>query len=160
MDHTSCDVQPMTNPNIKSIHDAISEACKPAGFSKKGENWYANRIETILIINPQKSNYGQKYYLNLGAYFKMLGTKQAPKESECHLRARISQFVEEEAVEKIFDFDQPISTLDRHNEIVKLLRDEGLPFLEMCSSLQGVRDAFARNQLDSFSLLRSLKEQL
>lgn len=160
MDNPGSDIRPMTNLNIKLIHDAISEASKSAGFTKKGENWYADRAETVLVINPQKSNYGQKYFLNLGVYFKLLGAKQTPKEFECHVRARVSQLAEEEAVEKTLDFEQPISPLERENQIVTFLRDKGLPFLEMCSSMEGVRAAYAGGQLSAFPLLRTLREKL
>lgn len=153
----------MTSSHIKEIHDAIGEAAKPVGFAKKGASWYADRAESILVINPQKSQYSERYYLNLGIYFKELGTERAPKEVEkFHLQARISDVTaeDEKIIDKIFDFEEPMTSSERTKEIITLLREAGLPFLEACSSMEGARAAYAKDQLSALPLLRELREKL
>ena len=151
----------MTTSAIKLVHEAIGRATKSSSFVKKGGGWYADRNESILVISPQKSQYGQQYYLNLGVYFKELGSILAPKEQECHLRARLSQIVsdgEEKTVEALLDFEQSVP--EREECLANLLRHYALPFLEACSSIDGVRHARNEGRLGALPVMRVLRETL
>jgi hypothetical protein len=46
--------------------------------------------ETTLVINLQKSRWGDTYYLNYGIWLSVLGRAANPKAHECHLTKRLS----------------------------------------------------------------------
>jgi hypothetical protein len=154
----------MKPENIRLIHDAIGAAGKGAGFTKSGSSWYANRTDSMLVISPQKSQYGQKYYLNLGIFFKALGSKDRPKENECHLRARIGNIVGTESqmlAEKLLDFEAgKISTEARREALTTIMLTEVIPFIEQCSSLEGARTALHEGKLDELPINKELRELL
>lgn len=153
----------MTSATIKLIHDSIAQAAEPLGFSKRGENWYADRVESILVINPQKSQYSQQYYLNLGIYFKGLGTNLIPKEQDCHLRARLCALVDAHTakeIEAILNFNHVESFSERQKSLSALIENNGLPFLEAYSSLAGVRVGHSEGRLDALAVSKALREKL
>ena len=44
----------------------LNEIFIPLGFKRKGNNWLRNDIELSKIINLQKSNYSNSFYINYG----------------------------------------------------------------------------------------------
>jgi hypothetical protein len=154
----------MTTANIKILHDAIGDAGKAAGFVKKGSSWYANRAESVLVINPQKSHYGEQYYLNLGVFFRLLGVSEKPKEQECHVRARLTDVVkkdEQTSVQQLLDFDAVLTSgIERKQALADFLLIRGVSFLEQCSSVEGVGTALSQGLLNAMPVSRSLRELL
>lgn len=154
----------MTIDSIKLLHDAIGAAGKVDGFTKKGTSWYANRVDSVLVINPQKSQYGEQYYLNLGVFFHLLGTQSTPKERQCHLRTRLTELVEPEdqmRVKQLLDFEKPQLAEDRRRlELAALLETKGIPFLERCGTLDGARSALSQGMLDSMPISKKLRDLL
>lgn len=75
------------------------------GYKKKGLNFYRTTENLIYMINFQKSSGNTAdtmiFYVNCGIYAAELAQLQsreivtAPKEAECHFRARISSIVED-----------------------------------------------------------------
>jgi hypothetical protein len=154
----------MTTANIKLIHDAIGEAGKVAGFVKKGSAWYADRAESILVVSPQKSQYGEQYYLNVGIFFRVFGSNEKPKEHECHLRTRLTEIVgvvDQERARSLLDFKgMSVAESERQQALVTLLKEKGIPFLEQCSSIEGVRTALHQGVLNAMPISRVLRETL
>lgn len=155
----------MTGSAVKTIHDAIGSAAKAAGFSKKGASWYAERNESLLVIAPQKSQYGQKFFLNLGVFFREFGPNQWPKSHECHLQARLEDVVsvvnDRSIIDVVLDFESAdISDEDRAEKITDFLACYAIPFLENCSTFAGVREAEKNGALKSIPILRRLREHL
>lgn len=155
----------MTGNSVKIIHDAISAAAQVAGFSKKGTYWYAERGESILLITPQKSQYGQHFFLNLGVFFHELGSKQWPKISDCHLQSRLENVVDvvndRLLIDVVLNFEYiEISDEARAEKITDLLVRYAIPFLENCSTFAGVREADKKGVLKTMPILRSLRERL
>ena len=82
----------MSYPNaVQRVFDAYA---RDAGLEKKAGSWYRRGQETITVIDLQKSNYGLRYYVNIGVW--MLGVEPAtfPTENRCHIRTRIDPAVD------------------------------------------------------------------
>jgi hypothetical protein len=76
----------------------IESAMKGLPFRRKSTTWYHESEEAVVVLNVQKSNFGEQYYINLGALVKGLGSTREgipPRENECHLRLRIESLVPE-----------------------------------------------------------------
>lgn len=52
--------------------DLLDEMLKPMGFKKRGNNWSSETDEVIRIVNLQRSQFGNFYYLNYGYIVKSL----------------------------------------------------------------------------------------
>lgn len=70
------------------LSQALSDELLPAGFRRKGSNWTKAGEDVVAVINLQKSNYDESYFLNLGFWLVELGENAEPKEEQCHVRTR------------------------------------------------------------------------
>jgi hypothetical protein len=119
---------------------AFEGTLKGQGFTKKSGSWYLDKSQAILVAQLQKSQYGDKYYINLGIFLKALGDKQFPKEPQCHVRLRLCSVVGE-LLEKALDAEcNSISDLERKTTIETAVRDSAIPLLLTGSSTEGLRE--------------------
>ena len=134
----------------KLILDALGPSLKEAGFKKQAGNWYRSNDEIILMVNIQKSQYGDQYYINIGIALKSLGVVQYPKEHNCHIRFRLTALVKEDEkkhIDSIFDLEnKSFSETQRTEEICMLVQNILLPTLKECSSEQEVLELVKRNK--------------
>jgi hypothetical protein len=49
----------------KKLKTLFSQELRAAGFAAKSGSWYRDTEETVQVINLQKSNYDDSYFLNL-----------------------------------------------------------------------------------------------
>lgn len=56
----------------KDLVKFLDEIFAPLGFKRKGNNWVINSEELCKLINLQKSNYGNAFYVNYGYIIKGL----------------------------------------------------------------------------------------
>ena len=59
-----------TNMQKKELVKYLNDIFKCYGFNKSGNKWTAETNELIKVINLQKSNFGNIYYLNYGFVLK------------------------------------------------------------------------------------------
>ena len=104
-----------------SIEQAIAERLKALGYSKRAATWHRERDQLISVVNLQKSQWGEGWYLNLGVYLRALGEEVRPAEARCHVRCRAT-------LEAILTGEQASAAIDT----------VGLPWLEALSTLGGV----------------------
>jgi hypothetical protein len=72
----------------KVLEGRISSVLKPLGYAKRAGTWHRDHGKVISVVNLQKSQWGDDFYLNLGVYLKQLGNEDRPAESHCHVRCR------------------------------------------------------------------------
>jgi len=132
--------------------DIMVEALKPLlkknNFKKTRTTWHKVIEDFILVINVQGSQWGEDYYINLGVYFKALGTELNPPENLCHIQARLAH--EDKSVEAIVE--EAINWLNTYGNISvleSLHRENKLPPMTFVK---------AKEYLDSRLHLRENKE--
>jgi len=54
----------------KDLVNILSEMLFPMGFKRKGNNWVINGDVMTKIVNLQKSQFGNLYYVNYGYILK------------------------------------------------------------------------------------------
>lgn len=70
----------------KSVHPLL----KARDFKKSNATWRKGQGESVAVFNVQKSPWGDgTYYLNMGVYFRALGSEVLPTENKCHVRRRL-----------------------------------------------------------------------
>lgn len=103
----------MEKKDLVNIFDSI---LKPYGFIRKGNYWKQSGDELIKIINLQKSQWGNQYYINYGFNFKDLQYD----EKAMHIYRRIGS--KDASGNNILDFEENLPG-DRTKMVKNLLMD-------------------------------------
>lgn len=85
----------------KTFLQQLTESLEKKGFFNKKHSWYKDSKDLIQVIDLQKSEYSNLYYVNFGIYVKALGCAndktetclKTPSEPHCHLRLRAESFL-------------------------------------------------------------------
>ena len=121
------------------LADVIDQVLKPARFKKKKLNWYLDGEDTIGVLNLQKSNYGEKYYINLALWIKQLGDADAPQEHKCHVRCRWEDIVKEDEklLERLLNLE--IDVPARDERLRSALTNFVVPFFMQTRSIEQIK---------------------
>jgi Domain of unknown function (DUF4304) len=133
------------------IQRTFDEFGNAAGATKKSGSWFRRGPETIVVLNLQKSDYGDRYFVNVALWLLPLGPASAPKENVCHIRSRLSQLVPremEEQVNELFDLNIPIDAASRRERLIVVLRENLLPLIDNGSTLEGLRSARCQHLIE------------
>lgn len=147
------DVRPMN----ALVRKAFSGPLESQEFVRKSRTWYAEREETVLVAQIQPSSYGSSYYVNLAVYLKQLGDLRFPREEQCHIRIRLSSLAGG-TVDRVLDFEHgSMDDVKRASVLRAAMLDHGIPFLEECSTLKGIRRAIRAKRLSDAFVHKEVK---
>jgi len=150
-------------PSLSPIRAAMAPVLKQAGFKVQSNTWHKSCQDTILVVNLQKSQWSQRYYINLAVWVRALGEAVAPKEHQCHIRERATSLPggEVQELERALDLDDGVMDPAQRSVCVgEFLRQTALPFLESLSTLGGIRSAFVAERLKGCFVHRQLRPLL
>ena len=145
----------------------INTALQSAGFLRKATTWYRDMEETVLVVNLQKSNYGDHYYVNVAVLVKGLPVTQhkvPPNENNCHIRLRLEHLADasdERRIQLLLDLeDGSLTSFDRQEQIERDTTRMVLPFLTRCTTRDGIRSAHLAGLLDRALVHRAVQDQV
>jgi hypothetical protein len=75
------------------IQTTFDESGRSLGGLKKAGSWHLTGPDAIAVLKPQKSQYGQRYYLNVGLWFLGVGAATNPKPTHCHVQSCLEALV-------------------------------------------------------------------
>src|SRR5215472_12199781 len=126
-----------SNPLVTPMQDCLGQA----NFRCKGKTWSFANEEVVQLVNLQKSQWGNQYYINFAIWLKALG--QPPrdlKEHQCHIRLRDSDLVEDDTLPKqALDLENQLDDRTRSEALKSILRGTLNPFALACRTLEGLR---------------------
>lgn len=154
-----------TNNLVKKrdLESCFDASLKPVGFKKKGGTWYQSNEETIVLIDLQKSNYGDQYYINIAMWIRALGESVFPKEHQCHVRVRFgSAFPQLKLMSEILFNLEEASLTDEQREdgIRNLLGAHILPLARSFESTKSLAEKFRGEGLKGALVLKSAQDLL
>lgn len=106
----------------KQFKKWFGDVAKASGFQKNNSNWLQNVGELTKLVNLQKSNFANKYYVNFGFIINALPCGQLLT----HIGYRLSSPDPEERrkVEELLDLDSPIDDSARKSALaIRLSHD-------------------------------------
>lgn len=105
----------------KDLIKLLDEIFVPLGFKRKGNNWVLNSDELSKLINLQKSNYSNAFYINYGYIIKGLELT-----TTTHVENRLASTNKEEQkrITDLLDLETEIPTDQRLAELKKLITDK------------------------------------
>lgn len=139
----------------------IDEALTPLGYTKRKNTWFLTQDETIRLVDLQKSQYGEKYYINLAIYLKNLGNLEYPPENLCHIRTRLEAIVSnKEDYESLLDGEKNENIDERMGKLSKLFHSSALPWLSIGNSEASLREAIRNDKLKNSLITIAAKNRL
>ena len=105
----------------KDLIKLLDEIFVPLGFKRKGNNWVLNGDELSKLINLQKSNYSNAFYINYGYIIKGLELT-----TTTHVENRLTSTNKEEQkrITDLLDLETEIPTDQRLAELKKFITDK------------------------------------
>jgi len=145
----------------RELKAALGEVVESAGFRSRSGAWYRAVPVGLHVLDLQKSEWGNQYYVNLGIYASALGRSRSPKIHQCHFYTRAESLDPENAARwgAVMDLESPMDPNARVHELRSLLTGV-LRFLESLETKEGVRSAAIDGHLRDGLLLLSLKKHL
>lgn len=149
--------------NTKELEVVIDAVLVPAGFQKRRDTWYKLNDDTVCVVNLQKSQWGGRYYVNLGVYLRSLGKATFPCEFECHLRTRLSGLSgnERSKIDAALDLERVEMPGGERERILRhAVADIAVPFLAERSLLPMLRILNSENRLGSGFIDKAARDLL
>lgn len=150
----------MTQSN--PINEALSELLKARGFKRKSKTWYAANDECISVVNLQKSQYGDQYYINFGVALRALSPPDFPKEYQCHIRFRLEATLpesERHMCKTLMDLENiSVTPGDRKAAVRQHMETYGVTLLRACSSVEGIAQAYGDGRLNGAMVHKEARE--
>lgn len=106
----------------KDLIKLLDEIFVPHGFKRKGNNWVLNGDELSKLINLQKSNYSNAFYINYGYILRSV-----PLINErTHVENRLASTNKEEQkrITDLLDLETQMPTDQRLAELKKFITDK------------------------------------
>jgi hypothetical protein len=94
--------------------------------------------------------------VNVALWLLPLEEAETPKENKCHVRTRLGSLLgpeREDRVAALFDVESDIDDGTRRIEMTSLVRDELLPVLVACGTIDGLRASDEGKRLQERSLV-------
>jgi uncharacterized protein YjdB len=104
----------------KDLIKLLDEVFVPLAFKRKGNNWVLNDDELSKLINLQKSNYSNAFYINYGYIIKGLELT-----TTTHVENRLTSTNKEEQkkITDLLDLETKIPPDQRLAELKQLIAD-------------------------------------
>lgn len=106
----------------KEIESILSEMLVPIGFKKKGNYWVINGNVITKIVNLQKSNYGNAFYINYGYILNSIPLGNLMM----HVYNRVTSLDVEERnrITFLLDFENDIPDNERTKALKEILQSK------------------------------------
>lgn len=145
----------MESKEFKNIFGLVA---KSKGFESAYGGWFKESEECIIVLNLQKSNFGNYYQLMIKVYVQDLFGNKYSKSKDLVKKDGGDIFRGEPPQYKsLFDLDHPMDDQDRKDKLVKSFYDFIIPFTDKALYRKGLKELADK---DDIFLLPAVKQQL
>ncbi len=138
---------------------AVGAALKSARFAAKGQSWYLDGKDSIVVLNLQKSDFDDKYYVNFGVWLRLLGAVDLPPVNQCHIQTRLTSLfpADAELIDRACRMDAADADL---TQFIELLRGSVVPFCDDCLQISFLRSLYERGEFKKALVMKNAKDVL
>lgn len=132
----------------KALLAILNEELRILGFRKTGSTWRLNQDETVIVVNLQKSQYDNAYFINIGFCLQSLPHNDNPKCEECHVYMRLEDLPAASTIDLsnlLLFGDSPTISDEKGIQIRKAFRDIVIPAILEASTIIGLKALAHRN---------------
>ncbi len=119
----------------KSFKKTFALPLEKAGMVKQGQSWYLDGQDTIAVVNLQKSDWSDLYYINIGICLKELNPAASPLEFRYHLDFRAESLFPEQRELLFTSCSLQQSDQELLTELALFIGNQLIPFLHQCSNI-------------------------
>lgn len=141
----------------------IHQKLKPLWYVKKWSTWNINFDEVIWILNLQKSQWGDQFYINVWLYVKNEAKNEFITYDDCFMRLwyRLEKLIRDKNIPEIIDFEN-LGEAKWISQTEYLIVTYVLPFFQNNNSKQKItefykngyfRDSYGENYLKKNGLI-------
>jgi hypothetical protein len=126
--------------NQKELVGFINGLLSPDGFIKKGNVWYYETAECVVLFGIEKSKWGGQFGTVVTTLVKQLEDTKFPKPHQCHIHGLgLEHLVKNRSeFEKSLDLEFCFSNNEREDVISAAIVDVAIPFLKKVSTISGI----------------------
>jgi hypothetical protein len=137
----------------------IGVLLKARGFVNKGQSWFLSGDDSTVVLNLQKSDFDERFYVNFGVWLKCLGEVAFPPENKCHIQARLTSLFPEygEIVDRACTVG---SSEDEFAAFVDFLQVKVVPFCEDCLRVETLKAKIEAGEFKKALVMKSAKDAL
>ncbi|MCA9316950.1 MAG: DUF4304 domain-containing protein [Planctomycetes bacterium] len=149
-------------PRDQRLDAMLHGLLRVAGFLGRPPTWHRSVPIGLHVVNLQKSQFGNQYYLNFGIYVADLGDLTAPRAHQCHFNARVDvrDRADERLWKHVLDLDRPMEPEARAQSLDALLQRSLIQPLDRLRSLDDMRRAHVEGWLPGGLMAKSLRTSL
>jgi len=141
----------------KELKKTFSKIAKDHGFEGAFGAWFKVSSESIVVLELQKSNFGDYYDMNVKIYVQGIFGISYSKSKEL-VRDTGDIFIRQpEEYKSVFDFDEPIDDEKRRNDLIKLFNEFIIPLTDKSLNKLGIRELADKGMI---TLLPAIKAEL
>ncbi|EHQ43618.1 DUF4304 domain-containing protein [Myroides odoratus] len=120
----------------KELVSILNEVLAPIGFKKKGDYWVINGDEITKMINLQKSQFANSFYINYGYILKSVPLNGLMM----HVFKGVGSTdkIEQQRITRLLDLSNNIPKEERANELKKLLYERLITNIQEVSTEEDV----------------------
>jgi hypothetical protein len=144
----------------KSLKKSIALPLENVGFVKKGQTWYLDSKDVISVVNLQKCDWGEWYFINVGIWLKVLEEGSFPKESECHLNYRAESLFPDQRELILLGCHLEMSNPEILVDLAKFIENQLIPFLDECREIKKLRELMAQGKLNNGIVWKEARKYL
>lgn len=123
----------------KEFKKLFGEEAKFNSFESAFGGWFKDSVESIIVLDLQKSNFGDYYEMNIKIYIQgMFGNKYS--KSKNLVKRDVGNIFRRQPPEynSVFDFDLTMDDEKRKEKLGQLFRDFIVPFADKALSKSGL----------------------
>lgn len=137
--------------DMRKLTNHVGRLFRGAGFSGKGQTWWFEGDDVVVVTNLQKDRYGSVVYLNLGFWLKSLGPfPSPPREHVCPVGCRAERLFPDrlDEIDRLLNLDEGVPDEKRYRGLQILLNEVIIPFLKDASSATALRAHILSGRFD------------
>ena len=115
----------------KDLVQFLNDLFIPLYFRKKGNNWVFDNTELIKVINLQKSNFSNSYYINYGFIIKGL---------QLTTTTHVANRLHGNNITNLLNLESEIANSERFSELEKIISDKVIKYAESINTTQDLKE--------------------
>lgn len=142
----------------KEFKKLFGEVAKSNGFESAFGGWFKDSAESIVVLDLQKSNFGDYYEMNIKVFIQGMFGNSYSRSKDLVKRDIGNIFTRQPPEYKsVFDFDEPMDDEKRKGKLEQLFSKFIVPFSDKALSKSGIRELAEKGKI---TLLPAVKEEL
>lgn len=145
----------MESDDFKKI---FGEVAKENGFERAYEGWFKEFPEIIQVLDLQKSNYGNYYYLNIKLFIQgAFGSKYVKSKKLVKTDGGDIFLRQPDNCSNLLDLDAPLEDTERKEGLQRMFNDFISPFSMKTTTKEGIKVLHNKGEL---FILPAVKKEL